>query len=204
MDKANQLLLTATPTGLVFVSEEGGAAPASQEVRIFNRSQTRDLQVTVTPAAWVEPAMTSFTLKSFSEAAIRFDVKPSVSAPGVYRDVVRVLAAGQTLEVQVAWMIVPRGSPVPLSRSSAAPVAALTGPDADFDCPTRDPVHLLAAGLDGCGQEQGVIVDVATIRPVGEGNPLPGGQGISIHAAGLGTVAPLNEADSWSGRELAP
>ena len=175
---ANQLPLTATPTGLVFVSEEGGAAPASQEVRIYSRSLTRNFQVTVTPAAWAEPAMKSFTLKSGSEAAIRFDVKGNNSIPGTYRDVVRISADGQTVEVQVAWMIVPRGSLTSLSCSTAAPLAALTSFPSDFVISAGDPIQLVATALDGCGNpltEGSVVASFSNgdsplgLRAIGDG-----------------------------------
>ncbi len=175
---AYQLPFTVAPTGLVFVSEEGGVPPASQEVKVYSRSLTRDLQVSVTQAAWIEPAMKSFTLKSGAEAAVRFDVKGSTSNPGTYRDAVRISADGQTVEVQVAWMIVPRGTLTSLSCSTAPPVAALTSLPSDFVISAGDPIQLVATALDGCGSpltEGSVVASFSNgdsplgLRPIGDG-----------------------------------
>jgi uncharacterized protein (TIGR03437 family) len=148
---SGQLPMRVSPTSLVFVSEEGGGLPASQNVTIYSRSSINDLSVTVEPMGVTTASRGTFTIPSLKESILTIRVNGDNSTPGTIRNPVRITAGGLTVEVQVAWLVVPRGGLTSQNCGSNAPIAAITSLASDFVISAGDPVQIVATALNGCG-----------------------------------------------------
>jgi uncharacterized protein (TIGR03437 family) len=148
---SGQLPMRVSPTSLVFVSEEGGSLPASQNVTIYSRSSINDLSVTVEPMGVTTASRGTFTIPSLKESILTIGVNGDNSTPGTRSNPVRITAGGLTVEVQVAWLVVPRGTFSTLNCGNTPPIAAITSLASDFVISAGDPVQLVATALNGCG-----------------------------------------------------
>ena len=168
-----------SPSGLVFTSTVGGAAPADQTFTVSNKgggTLTAQFNAfTVSGEPWLSVDATGGT----SPLTTGVSVNPAGLTPGFYHGTIRAtFSAGDPLDVDVLLIVKPAATP---TRLSLRPPAALEGctPDSmeliaetignGTSLSISFPRVLLVSLIDSCGE----FVDDGTVVASVEGTTIP-------------------------------
>src|SRR5581483_5205068 len=114
-----------TPSGMVFVAQQGGAAPAPQNLTVSNLGGGGDLTFQATASTFSGGGWLSVSPDgSVGAAIVQVSVNPAGLAPGIYRGAISgTFSSGESQETQVVLVVTPAPSRAFPSPGACSPQA---------------------------------------------------------------------------------
>jgi uncharacterized protein (TIGR03437 family) len=183
-----------SPAGLLFIAAAGGPAPAAQTVSVFTSSSSptgfQAAAQTADGGGWLSVTPTSGTTSTTNTGSVTVSVNPASLQPGVYQGGVSFSeAAGVVRTTTVTLIVVPAGTPVPLSRPATAPKAVT-------NCTPSKLVPIYTDLVNNFSSPAGWPVPVSVRLVDSCGNNMPGGSVVLSFSKGSPQFASMALADS--------